>query len=93
MGLAGSRSSRRGFRHQLRCEIAASAGAIVDHHRLAKALGKFLSEQPRHGVVAAAGREADDHADGFGRVGGGGFGGYNVEREQRQRKTITICFY
>ena len=60
-----------GLGDQLGGEIAARAGPIVDHHGLPKTLGELLAEKPPHRVIAAAGRKADNHADGFGGVGGG----------------------
>ena len=84
---------RHGFGDEFRREIAACAGAIVDNHGLPETLGKFLPKQTPHGIVAAARREADDHANGFGGVGGGGLRFAGSACYPRQRYNVTYCFY
>ena len=49
-------------------EIAARAGAILHHHRLAELLGELVAEEPGQGVDGAAGRERHDDADGPVRI-------------------------
>src|SRR6266850_1494916 len=58
-GVAIRRSARR-FR---RADIAAGAGAVVDHHLLAHLIGELLREGARIDVGRTAWRESEDHAD------------------------------
>ena len=41
---------------------AVGAGLVLDHDRLAPALGEMVAEQPRRDVLRASGPEADDEA-------------------------------
>ena len=52
----------RALRHRLRREVAARAGAVLDHHLLRPALGELLPEGARQDVARPAGGEADDEA-------------------------------
>src|SRR5712692_6260046 len=49
-------------------DVARGPGAVVDDHLLAEQLRELMSDRARGGVGAAAGREADDHSNGFDRV-------------------------
>ncbi len=51
---------RRRAHHGLRGDIAAGAGAALDHERLAQALGEPLPDQSRHQIRRAAAAEAFD---------------------------------
>ena len=44
-------------------EIAAGAGAVLDHHGLAERLLQIVGNLPREGVGGAAGHEGDDEMD------------------------------
>ena len=58
-----------GFRigDRFRADIAGLAAAIFDHHRHVEFLPQPLTDDPRRGVDAAAGRDADDDLDGLAR--------------------------
>ena len=58
---------RRGNRPGRQC--AGGAVAILDHHRLAHALGEFLPDQAPDAVGDTTGRKSDDGADRLARVG------------------------
>eukprot|EP01136_Pigoraptor_vietnamica_P000419 Opistho-1_new@25714 len=64
----------RGAHHFGGRDVAAGAGLVVDQHGLAERLRQRLREDARHHVGAAAGRKADDHADGLGRPCASGCG-------------------
>ena len=51
-------------------DVAAGAGDVLDHHRLAPGLGELVAEQPRGDVRRHAGRKADDDLDRLLGVGG-----------------------
>ena len=57
-GVAVGRRGDRG----LRCDIAAGAGAVLDHELLAEMVGQRLRHDARHGVDRAARRKAVDEA-------------------------------
>ena len=89
LGLVGRKGreffGRRGFAG---AQIAAGAGAVFHHDRLAPALLQPFRQQPRDNVGTAAGRRRDDEFDGaVGIIGGGvaGLGEGAGERQQRQR--------
>ena len=50
---------RRGALHLLRGDVAARAGLVLDHHRLAERLGELRLHQARDQVGGAARRKAD----------------------------------
>ena len=52
----------RGLR---RADIAAGAGAVLDHDLLAPHLAELRGDDARQRIERAAGPEGDDHADGF----------------------------
>jgi hypothetical protein len=54
---------RRRSYAELESERAARARTIVDDHLLTERFGKFLADDPRHEIGAAAGRRSDDHAN------------------------------
>src|SRR5262245_13387383 len=54
---------RIAFRHLRGADGAGGAGLVLDHDRLAESARHSLSDQPRHGVDTAAGREACDDLD------------------------------
>ena len=51
-----------------RADEAGAAGAVVDHDLLAERACKFLRDDARHGVDAAAGRIGHDESDGAGGI-------------------------
>ena len=59
---------RRGLGGAFGGDVAARAGDVLDHHRLAPGFGEFLGKQPRGDVGRDAGREADQDADRLLRV-------------------------
>jgi hypothetical protein len=67
------------LRHHGRAQAGRAAGLVLDHDRLAQALGGALGGRAGHQVVGAAGRERHDEADRLGRpgiaLGEGGQGG------------------
>jgi len=57
----------RRLQHRFRGEDAAGAGAVLDHHGLAKRLGHALAHAPREHVGHAAGGRRHQHANGLRR--------------------------
>jgi hypothetical protein len=57
------------FRHCIRADVPARAGAVFDHDRLAPGFGDPRSDQPRIQVGDAAGRERHDDFDRLRRIG------------------------
>ena len=83
--VAVGRRARRG----LRADDAARARPVVDDHRLPELRGESLPDQPRDGVVAAAGGERHDQAQRF--VGKRRVGRQRKGNEQQQRqRTRTV---
>mgnify|MGYP000586644067 CR=1 FL=1 len=81
-----------GARAGLAAEVAAGAGPVLHHHRLAERLGHLGADEARDGV-GGAGREGHDHADGLGRPGPllrGGWphagGAQRRSQDQRRRR-------
>ncbi|MNN55412.1 hypothetical protein D3C81_1702850 [compost metagenome] len=66
---------RRGLGHGVHADIAARAGAVLDHHRLAQFLAHALAYRARHQVGGAAGSVGHDKADRPGRITVAGRGG------------------
>ena len=66
----------RRARGEFRRDVAAGAGAIVDHHLLAPALAQPLAHHARENIGGAARPERDDDADRFRRI---------VLRDRRRR--------
>jgi hypothetical protein len=54
---------RPGAQHLLHRDVAAGAGAVVDHHRLAERRLQRVLQHARGEVGLPAGREADDQVD------------------------------
>ncbi|MNY18225.1 hypothetical protein D3C86_1515920 [compost metagenome] len=83
---------RGGFGDDVRADIAARAGFVVDHHVPAWQLGQFGGHGPREDVGGAAGREGHHEADRLVRVriggkrGGRGQGEGSQGGGQQQRK-------
>ena len=53
----------RGLRHRIGAEIAAGAGLVLHHHRLAEALAEFSADKARERVGGAAGGERNHEGD------------------------------
>jgi hypothetical protein len=53
---------RRALGHGLRADLAAGAGAVVDHHRLPEQLAELEADGAGDDIRSGAGREADDQA-------------------------------
>ena len=66
---AGGVAVGRRARDHLAGDIAAGAGAVLDHDRLAERLLEPLAEDARHHVARAAGREAEHERDRPRRIG------------------------
>src|SRR6185295_14525327 len=49
--------------HEFDRQPPAGAGLVLDDHVLPEIFRHLLPDEPREQIVAAAGREADDHAD------------------------------
>ena len=64
----GAKAVGRAPRGELRADVAAGAGAIVDHHRLTEELRQPGRERTREDVIAAAGRKRHDEADRLVRI-------------------------
>src|SRR3954471_4974637 len=56
-----------GFQHAFGPDIAARAGTILDHHRLAELILELLRDDPRQNVVYATGGIGHDNLNGLGR--------------------------
>src|SRR5258706_4826559 len=59
----------RALRDDLRGDIAAGPGAVLDHDLLRPELGELLAEGAREDIARAARGEADDEPDGLFRPG------------------------
>ena len=59
---------RRGLGDDIGADVAARAAAVVDHHCLPHAVGKFLAHRAGDDVGGAARRKRHDHADCFMRI-------------------------
>ena len=55
--------------HRVRADVAAGAGAVLDHDRLAPRVGELLADQAREGVGDTADGECADDADRPVRIG------------------------
>ncbi len=62
-------SVRSGLGERLRCNAAAGAGTVLDHHRLLEFFAQFLADQPCDHVGDAAGAEWHEQLDRLGGVG------------------------
>ena len=74
----------RGLR---RADIAAGAGAVLDHDLLAPHLAELLADDARQRVERAAGAEGDHHAHGFVGVGLGSHGGRHAGHDPDDRRS------
>jgi hypothetical protein len=86
----------RRLRHHGEADVAARAGPVVDHHRLAELVVEPRHQHAHHRIGAAAGREGHDHADrlvrkvGAGRLGAGGGCQQRAGRGQRHQKAGEV---
>ena len=74
---------RRRARHHLAGDIAARAGTVLDHDRLADDLLELARDQARHHIARPAGRKSKHHCHRACRI----VGGPRERRQQRKQRS------